>query len=125
MKELVAPPENVFRRIVEDATDFSILLLDREGRILMWNAGAEAIFGYPRDEVIGRPFEFLFTAEDREHGVPQKELATAREHGRADDTRWHVGKDGRSSLRRFVSASCAARRRSVRWRSVMSRPNFE
>ena len=95
MKELVAPPENVFRRIVEDATDFSILLLDREGRILMWNAGAEAIFGYPRDEVIGRPFEFLFTAEDREHGVPQKELATAREHGRADDTRWHAGKDGR------------------------------
>ncbi|HEU4887675.1 MAG TPA: PAS domain S-box protein, partial [Thermoanaerobaculia bacterium] len=95
MKELVAPPENVFRKIVEDATDFSILLLDEEGRIAMWNAGAVAIFGYTPEEVIGRPFDILFTAEDRERGMPAKELATARQDGRADDTRWHVGKDGR------------------------------
>lgn len=95
MKELVTPPENVFRKIVEDATDFSILLLDGEGRIAMWNAGAEAIFGYTRDEILGRPFDILFTAEDRERGAPQQEMATARNEGRADDTRWHVGKEGR------------------------------
>jgi PAS domain S-box-containing protein len=95
MKELVAPPENVFRKIVEDATDFSILLLDEDGRIAMWNAGAEVIFGYTPEEVVGRSFNLLFTPEDRERGVPETELAMARNEGRADDTRWHVGKDGR------------------------------
>jgi PAS domain S-box-containing protein len=95
MKELVAPPETVFRKIVEDATDFSILLLDEDGRIAMWNAGAETIFGYTPGEIVGRPFDILFTAEDRERGMPARELATARNEGRADDTRWHVGKDGR------------------------------
>ncbi|HYC58555.1 MAG TPA: PAS domain S-box protein [Thermoanaerobaculia bacterium] len=95
MKELVAPPENVFRKMVEDATDFSILLLDEDGHVTMWNAGAEAIFGFTSDEIVGRPFDMLFTSEDRQNGVPAKELATARAEGRADDTRWHVGKDGR------------------------------
>jgi PAS domain S-box-containing protein len=99
MKELVAPPENVFRRIVADATDFSILLLDENGAILMWNAGAEAIFGYTSEEVLARSFEILFTVEDRERGMPAKELAAALRDGRADDTRWHVGKNGR---RRFM-----------------------
>jgi PAS domain S-box-containing protein len=95
MKELVAPPESVFRKMVEAATDFSILLLDLDGRIAMWNAGAQAIFHYTADEVIGREFDILFTAEDRQNGAPARELATARNEGRADDTRWHVGKDGR------------------------------
>jgi PAS domain S-box-containing protein len=95
MNELLTAPESVFRRIVEEATDFSILLLDEEGRILMWNAGAEAIFGFPADEVIGRPFDILFLEADREGGAPAKELAHARNDGRADDTRWHVGKEGR------------------------------
>jgi PAS domain S-box-containing protein len=95
MNELVAPPENVFRRIVEDATEFSILLLDEDGRILMWNAGAERTFGYTNDEILGQPFDILFTAEDRQAGAPAKELNAARMNGRADDTRWHVGKDGR------------------------------
>ena len=95
MKELVAPPESVFRRIVQDATDFSILLLDEDGHIVMWNAGAEAIFGYTAEEIIGRSFDILFMTEDRERGIPAKELKTARTEGRADDTRWHIGKDGR------------------------------
>ena len=99
MKELVAPPENVFRRIAADATDFSILLLDENGSIVMWNAGAEAIFGYTSEEILGRSFDILFTAEDRERGMPARELATALAEGRADDTRWHVGKSGR---RRFM-----------------------
>jgi PAS domain S-box-containing protein len=99
MKELVAPPENVFRRLVEEAMEFAILLLDEHGHIVMWNAGAEAIFGYTAEEVIGHSFDLLFLAVDRENDQPAKELATARSAGRADDTRWHIGKDGR---RRFM-----------------------
>lgn len=96
MRELLAPPAELFRRIAEEATDFSILLLDREGRIVMWNAGAERIFGYSADEILGSSFDVLFAQQDRELGIPAREIETALEAGRADDTRWHVTKSGRA-----------------------------
>ena len=96
MKEqLVAASGNVFRKIVADAKDFSIILLNEAGEVEMWNAGAEQIFGFGPDEVIGRHFAFLFTEADRAADVPRKELEIARKDGRADDTRWHVHKSGR------------------------------
>lgn len=95
MEDLLAAPADVFRRIVAEATEFSILLLDEDGRIRMWNAGAEAIFGYSADDVLGRRFDFLFTPDDQQLGIPARELEGARTTGRADDTRWHVAAGGR------------------------------
>src|SRR5688500_2044490 len=86
---------DIFRRIVEEAREISIILLDLEGRIELWNRGAEAIFGYAEEEALGRHFELLVLPVDREHGAPQRELALALETGRADDTRWHLHKSGR------------------------------
>ena len=86
---------DVFRRIVEEAREFSIILLDGEGRVEFWNRGAEQIFGWPADEVRGRHFEFLFVPDDRALRVPEAELQRARTEGRADDTRWHLHKSGR------------------------------
>lgn len=85
----------VFRILVENASDFAILLLDAEGRVELWNTGAEKIFGYRRDEIAGQFFGILATPEDRELRIPERELASARETGRGEDTRWHVCKDGR------------------------------
>ena len=95
MSDLLAAPAHIFRTIVEEAQDFSIMLLDEEGRITMWNPGAEAIFGYTEREILGTHFEILFVEADRDMGAPAKELHLARTEGRADDTRWHVGKGGR------------------------------
>ncbi|HYI13381.1 MAG TPA: PAS domain S-box protein [Thermoanaerobaculia bacterium] len=95
MNEVLAASRDVFRKIIAEATSFSILLLDEDGTIVLWNSGAEAIFGYREEEVLGHHFELLFLDVDRESNVPAKELATARAEGRADDTRWHVGKGGR------------------------------
>ncbi|HVE71978.1 MAG TPA: PAS domain S-box protein [Thermoanaerobaculia bacterium] len=86
---------DVFRRIVEEAHDFSIILLDREGRIELWNEGAEKIFGYAPGEVLGREFDLIFVPDDRARGVPAAEIERARRDGRADDTRWHLHKSGR------------------------------
>jgi len=86
---------DVFRRIVEEASEFSIILLDAEGRIELWNSGAEAIFGYAAGEVKGQHFALLFVPDDRTLGIPEKELERARTNGRADDTRWHLHKSGR------------------------------
>lgn len=83
--------EDVFRRVVEEATDFAILLLDARGVIVSWNTGAEKIFGYRPDEAIGRNFEMLFVEADRATGAAARELECARTEGRAEDSRWHVG----------------------------------
>ncbi len=86
---------DVFRRIVEEARDFSIILLDASGHIELWNAGAEAIFGYGAEEARGQDFAMLFVPEDVALGMPAAELEKARLEGRADDTRWHLHKSGR------------------------------
>jgi two-component system, chemotaxis family, CheB/CheR fusion protein len=64
------------------------------GYIDFWNTGAEHIFGYTEDEIMGQHFESLFTAEDRAHGIPAQEMCEAAEKGLADDERWHVKKGG-------------------------------
>lgn len=80
--------------LVESAKDYVIIAMDKDGFINMWNSGAERAFGYTREEILGQPVEILFTPEDREKGVPAKEMKIARENGTAADERWHVRKDG-------------------------------
>lgn len=85
----------VFRQIFDEARDLAIFVLDERGVIELWNIGAERTFGYTPGEIIGRHFEILFTPEDRALGCHIVELERARTTGRADDTRWHLRKDGR------------------------------
>ncbi|AZF15675.1 CheR family methyltransferase [Pseudomonas sp. R3-18-08] len=82
-------------RLVADSThDFAIIILDDHGAITDWNTGAELIFGYTKDEVLGAYYDLIFSPEDRTAGIPENELRAAREHGRGEDERWHVRKDG-------------------------------
>src|SRR3954469_21383463 len=87
--------DELLRLVIDEAKDFAIFLLDADGTVISWNAGARRMFGYAEEEIVGRHFSMLFTAEDRESGAPERELRTAREEGRALDTRWHVRCDGR------------------------------
>jgi PAS domain S-box-containing protein len=93
LADLVASAESIFRLVVEEAKDFAIFLVDTDGKIESWNRGAQTIFGYGPEDVIGRDFSMLFTESDIAAGVPQKELEIARRNGRAEDTRWHARAD--------------------------------
>lgn len=87
--------ESELMRIVAQSTvDYAIMTLDLQGLVTTWNVGAERIFGHRRDEIIGRSAVELFTPEDRELGAPEREMRQAREHGRAEDERWHLRRDG-------------------------------
>lgn len=94
MPSLADRAEAVFRLLIHEVRDFGIFLVDPEGRIQMWNAGAEQIFGWTADEALGQQFDILFVDEDLADGRPQMELAITREQGRCEDTRWHRRKDG-------------------------------
>jgi PAS domain S-box-containing protein len=80
--------------LVESAEDYAIFMVDREGRVADWNVGAERIFGYREEEIIGKPGSILFTPEDRWQGAHEEELRKAVAEGRAEDERWHIRKDG-------------------------------
>lgn len=74
--------------------DYAIFLIDHEGRVASWNAGAERVLGWTEAEILGQPASRLFTPDDIVDGVPLQELAKATADGRAEDDRWHIRKDG-------------------------------
>ncbi|KQZ92843.1 CheR family methyltransferase [Pseudomonas sp. Root562] len=86
--------EERMRLVAESTHDFAIILLDINGMITDWNTGAELIFGYKKSEVLGAFYDLIFTPEDRAEAIPESELRAAREHGRGEDERWHLRKDG-------------------------------
>jgi len=82
------------RLVAESTKDFAVITLDADACVTGWNKGAEFMFGYTGEEIQGEHFSRLFVPEDRAAGVPEQELQSAREHGRALDERWHLRKDG-------------------------------
>jgi two-component system CheB/CheR fusion protein len=86
--------EERYRLLMEGVEEYAIFLIDLEGRISTWNAGAEAIFGHAEDEIVGRPAAVIFTEEDRGEDALRQEMETARREGQAADERWHVRADG-------------------------------
>src|SRR4051812_49476193 len=56
--------EERFRLLVESVKDYAIFMLDLDGRVISWNAGAEQIKGYRADEVLGQHFAVFYTPED-------------------------------------------------------------
>ena len=93
-EESLREAEQRFSLLVHHAEDYAIIFKDEKGGISHWNPGAERIFGYKEEEVLGKHAAVLFTPEDREQDVPVREMATARETGSASDERWHLRKDG-------------------------------
>lgn len=86
--------ENQFRRMTEGVRDYAIYMLDLDGRVISWNAGAENIKGYRSAEIVGRHFRCFYPPEDAASGKPERSLGIAREHGRFLEEGWRVRKDG-------------------------------
>jgi PAS domain S-box-containing protein len=86
--------ERNFRLLVESVTDYAIYMLDPNGTVASWNAGAARIKGYDRAEIVGANFERFFTDEDRIRGVPRRALKVAAENGRYESEGWRLRKDG-------------------------------
>ena len=83
-----------FELLVRSVVDYAIYMLNPEGRVTSWNAGAQRIKGYSAGEITGRHFSQFYTPEDRDRGVPESALKTARETGRYEAEGWRVRKDG-------------------------------
>jgi two-component system CheB/CheR fusion protein len=90
----VSESEERLHLLVESVKDYAIFAMTPDNHVEYWNAGAERVFGFTEDEIVGQPADIIFTPEDRARGVPGQEIETARREGRAADERWHIRKDG-------------------------------
>lgn len=86
--------EERFRLLIQGVTDYAIFMLDPDGRVANWNAGAQRIKGYRVDEIVGAHLSCFYTEEDQQAGVPGRALATAIGEGRFEAEGWRVRKDG-------------------------------
>lgn len=93
-EERLRKAEQQFRLLVQGVTDYALYMMDADGNISSWNAGAERIKGYLADEVIGQHFSRFFPEQDRLDGLPARALETARREGRYESEGWRVRKDG-------------------------------
>ena len=98
----LADSERRFRLLVEGVSDYAIYMLDPEGIITNWNAGAERIKGYSAGDIIGQHFSIFYTPEDRAAGLPFDSLETARREKRVEAEGWRVRKDGTRFLASVV-----------------------
>ncbi len=80
--------EKLHKKMIEEIQDYAIILLDRDGTILSWNAGAEKIKGYKAEEILGQNFRIFYMPQDRQAGLPEMLIEQAIKEGRAR----HIGR---------------------------------
>lgn len=84
--------------LIDGATNFAIYMLDPEGRVVIWNLGAERIKGWREAEILGRSSAIFYPPDEIAAGKPGADLARAKEEGRLEEESWRVRKDGTEFL---------------------------
>jgi diguanylate cyclase (GGDEF)-like protein/PAS domain S-box-containing protein len=94
MTPTIATSDFMYRLLVEGVVDYAIYMLTPEGIVANWNAGAQRAKGYTADEIVGQHFSRFYNAEEIAAGIPDKNLAVAREKGQFQDEGLRLRKDG-------------------------------
>ena len=82
-----------FQLLVESVKDYAIFMLDPEGRVTTWNAGAQRLKQYTAPEIVGRHFSCFYPEEELAKIAPQEKLAAAVRDGRFEAEGWRLRKD--------------------------------
>jgi diguanylate cyclase (GGDEF)-like protein/PAS domain S-box-containing protein len=91
---IIANSDVMYRHLVQGVVDYAIYMLNPDGTVANWNAGAQRAKGYSAEEIVGRHFSCFYSDEDQAAGLPRHGLSTARQHGRFEAEGWRVRKDG-------------------------------
>jgi len=84
----------LYRFLVDGVLDYAIVMLEIDGRVRTWNSGAERVYGYTANEMMGVHFLNLCSLEDVVAGKPQAELRASLSHGRLEAEGWRTRKGG-------------------------------
>lgn len=93
-RQRVEESEEHFRLMVSGVKDYAIVMLNADGRVEDWNAGAEQIHGYKAAEIVGNSFAQFYCKQDVEQGIPEHQLEVAATDGSCKAEGWRMRKDG-------------------------------
>ncbi|MFC5513348.1 PAS domain S-box protein [Massilia jejuensis] len=86
--------EKRFQYLISGISDYAIYMLDCDGLVSSWNAGAQRFKGYIAPEILGQHFSRFYTPEDRADKLPARALATALAEGKYEAEGWRLRQDG-------------------------------
>jgi PAS domain S-box-containing protein len=86
--------EERYHKMVSEVKDYAIILLDKDGKVLDWNKGAERLKGYKAEEIVGKNIRLFYTVEDKRTNLPEQILHEAKVHGGVVKEGWRVRKNG-------------------------------
>src|SRR5215470_10975941 len=101
-EEALRESEERFRLLVEGVDDYAICMLDQDGIVASWNDGAERIYAYYREDILGSHFSRFDPPEDTDTDKSSQMLATARRAGRCEDEGWRIRENGERFWARTV-----------------------
>jgi PAS domain S-box-containing protein len=93
-EEALRQSEERFRLLVEAVGDYAIFMLDPDGHIASWNAGAQRLKGYTAEDILGKHFRIFYPQEKQAIKHPERELEIALQEGRYQEEGWRIRKDG-------------------------------
>jgi PAS domain S-box-containing protein len=88
--------EERYRNLVEGVKRYAIFMLDSDGVILTWNHGIYELFGYLREDIIGRSGALLFAHEENAAEAFADDISEATKRGEAIRDRFILRKDGKT-----------------------------
>jgi PAS domain S-box-containing protein len=89
-------PSSLFQQVMDlfkNAKQNAILLLDTHGMILQLNPAFTHHFGYTEKDLAGKNFAVLFTIEDQQKQVPEKEIGRVLQTGQSNDNNYLINKN--------------------------------
>jgi PAS domain S-box-containing protein len=101
-EEALRECEEKYRMLLDEVQDYAIFMLDPQGIVVSWNAGAERIKGYRGEQIIGHNFSCFFPKEDIKRGRPEEVLRMATASGRHEYEGMRVREDGSRFLASIV-----------------------
>ena len=104
-QERLRRSEEHFRSLMESTRNHAIFMLNPEGHVASWNAGAESLSGYGAEEIMGEHYSIFFTVEDARSGKLDRHLQAAAREGRSQEEHWLERKDGSRFLASTVTTA--------------------
>jgi hypothetical protein len=94
LEEKLRTTEESFALLAQQAVDYAIVLMDPRGVVTSWNEGAERMYGYRSEQIVGRHCGAFFPEDEARAGRADAILERARAEGRFEEEAWRVRMDG-------------------------------
>src|SRR5437764_814723 len=84
--------------LIDGAAGYAIYMLDTDGRVTIWNKGAERLKGWAEEEVLGKHTSIFYPPDAIAKGKPLDDLARAEQLDKLEEEGWRRRKDGSEFL---------------------------